>query len=58
MTKTATDPLHVQFDAALMDTYHRAKHECRYNATYLLPSLEIFYHSNSIEEFGKYYEKI
>ncbi len=36
MTKTATDPLHVQFDATLMDTYQRAKRECRYNATCFL----------------------
>ena len=39
MTKTTTDPLHVQFDAALLDTYQRAKRECRYNATYLLQVL-------------------
>ena len=40
MTKTATDPLHVQFDAAMLDTYHRAKRECRYNATYFLRLFE------------------
>ena len=39
MTKPTTNPLHVQFDAAMMDTYHRAKSECRYNATYFLQLL-------------------
>lgn len=39
MAKAITDPLHIQFDAALMDTYQRAKRECRYNATYLLQLL-------------------
>ena len=38
---TITDhPHHTHFDAAMLDTYHRAKRECRYHATYFLRLLE------------------
>lgn len=37
---TITTPSHTRFEAAMLDTYHRAKRECRYHATYFLRLLE------------------